>query len=74
MARWADIPIVDEDFPLAVRVKPGWDISPPRGIGPRPPCSTAAEVQNSRVKVEDRTPREQSHSECLGSVFMGSSS
>jgi len=74
MARWADLPIVDEDFPLAVRVKPGWDISPPRGIGPRPPCSTAAAVQNSCVEVEDRTSHEQNQSECLGTVLMGSSS
>ena len=28
MARWADLEIVDRDFPLAVRIKPGWDESP----------------------------------------------
>ena len=24
MAQWADLEIVDEDFPLAVGIKPGW--------------------------------------------------
>jgi hypothetical protein len=28
MARWADLEIVDRDFQLAVRIKPGWDESP----------------------------------------------
>ena len=64
MARWADLEIIDEDFPLAVRVKPGWDIPPPRGIGPRLPCSIAAEVQNSCVEMEDHTSRDEKTSEC----------
>ena len=63
MARWADLEIVDEECPPAVRIKPGWNVSLPPGVVSRLSCSIAAEVQTSCIKPEDHTPLEENNIE-----------
>ena len=51
MAQWADLEIVDEDFPLVVRIKPGWGENPSEKRAERDDAADVEEQGNQKLLV-----------------------